>query len=175
MNFEFPTKQDSGVGIPWSSTRYFFVRSWITAICKKVVSKRALRINKEINKKENTRLPITTMPYRKISYDVKLAAVNLYERNLLTIRQIVGCVGFTERTFWRIMKLWRETGDVVRRNTGLPGRPRSLHFEDINYLLHLVNHRPDWFLDELLGMLQTNRFISIHFTTIHRDTNCPRM
>jgi transposase len=109
------------------------------------------------------------MPYRKISRDVKLAAVNLYERNLLTIGQIVGCVGFTERTFWRIMKLWRETGDVVRHNTGGAGRPRSLHLEDTIYLLRLVNHRPDWFLDELLSMLETSRFISVHFTTIHRE------
>ncbi|KAG1741264.1 hypothetical protein EDB19DRAFT_1615180, partial [Suillus lakei] len=109
------------------------------------------------------------MPYRKISRDLKLAAVNLFEHNLLTIRQIVDCVGFSERTFWRIMKLWRETGDVVRHNTGLPGQPRSLHFEDVSYLLRLVNHRPDWFLDELLGMLESNRFISVHFTTIYRE------
>ncbi|KAG1754122.1 hypothetical protein EDD22DRAFT_784605 [Suillus occidentalis] len=61
------------------------------------------------------------MPYRKISCDLKLAAVNLFEHNLLTIGQIVDCVGFTERTFWRIIKLWREMGDVVRHNTGLPG------------------------------------------------------
>jgi transposase len=92
------------------------------------------------------------MPYCKISRDLKLAAVNLFEHNLLTIRQIVDCVGFSERIFWRITKLWRETGDVVRHNTGLPGRPRSLHFEDVSYLLRLVNHRPNWFLDELLGM-----------------------
>jgi hypothetical protein len=33
----------------------------------------------------------------------------------------------------------------------------------------LINHRPDWFLDELLGLLDTNRFISVHFTTIYRE------
>ncbi|KAG1774923.1 hypothetical protein EV702DRAFT_973892, partial [Suillus placidus] len=112
---------------------------------------------------------------RKISHDLKLAAVNLFERNLLTIRRIVNCVSFTERTFWCIMKLWQETGDVVRHNTGLPGRPRSLHFKDISYLLHLVNHRPDWFLDELLSMLRMNHFISIHFTTIYRELTCAGM
>jgi hypothetical protein len=33
----------------------------------------------------------------------------------------------------------------------------------------LVNHRPDWFLNELLGLLKQNRFISVHYTTIHRE------
>jgi hypothetical protein len=32
-----------------------------------------------------------------------------------------------------------------------------------------VNQRPDWFLDELLELLNTNRFISVHYTTIHRE------
>jgi hypothetical protein len=31
-----------------------------------------------------------------------------------------------------------------------------------------VNHHPDWFLDELLHLLRTNRFISVHFTAIFR-------
>ncbi|KAG2030634.1 hypothetical protein BDR03DRAFT_877876 [Suillus americanus] len=84
------------------------------------------------------------MPYCKISHDLKLATVNLFEHNLLTIGQIVDCVGFTEHTFWHIMKLWREMGDVI------------LHFEDVSYLLRLINHRPDWFLDEVLGMLESN-------------------
>ena len=40
---------------------------------------------------------------------------------------------------------------------------------DINYLNPIIKHRPDWFLDELLSLLETNRFISAHFTTIHRE------
>ncbi|KAG2744412.1 hypothetical protein P692DRAFT_20850351 [Suillus brevipes Sb2] len=76
------------------------------------------------------------MPYRQISRNLKLAAVNLFKQNLLTIRQIVDC-------------LWRETGDVVRHNTGLPGQPQSLNFKDVSYLLRLINH--------------------FHFTTIYRE------
>ena len=47
-------------------------------------------------------------------------------------------------------------------------RPRILLYDDLDYILRLVNHRPDWFLDELLYLLETNRFISVHFTTIFR-------
>ena len=38
----------------------------------------------------------------------------------------------------------------------------------MDYLLQLIRQRPDWFLDELQFLLQTNRFISVHYTTIYR-------
>jgi len=56
---------------------------------------------------------IIIMPFRKISRDVKLAAINLHEQNVLSLEQILDCVGFSESTFWRMLKLWQETGDVV--------------------------------------------------------------
>ena len=33
----------------------------------------------------------------------------------------------------------------------------------------IIKHHPDWFLDELPSLLETNRFISAHFLTIHRE------
>jgi hypothetical protein len=35
--------------------------------------------------------------------------------------------------------------------------------------ISMPSQRPDWFLDKLLELLDTNRFISIHYTTIHRE------
>ena len=32
-----------------------------------------------------------------------------------------------------------------------------------------VRQHPEWFLDELLDLLDSNRFISVHYTTIHRE------
>ncbi|KAJ7254524.1 hypothetical protein C8J57DRAFT_1011292, partial [Mycena rebaudengoi] len=68
----------------------------------------------------------------------------------------------------RCLKSWQTTGDVVKyeKNTG---RPRILHYDDQQYLPRLVRHSPDWFLDELLCLLKTNHFISVHYTTIHRE------
>ena len=72
-------------------------------------------------------------------------------------------------TFYRIWRLYRDsTGSVVKPKSLLQRRPRLLIFEDVDYLLRLVDHRLDWFLDELLHLLKTNRFISVHFTTIFR-------
>ncbi|KAJ3502708.1 hypothetical protein NLJ89_g8762 [Agrocybe chaxingu] len=72
------------------------------------------------------------MGNRRISADVKLAAIKLYEK-------------------------------------GLIGRPQKLHFSDLSYLFSLVHHRPDWFLDEFLDLLENNRFISVHYTTVYRE------
>ncbi|OAX39031.1 hypothetical protein K503DRAFT_740181 [Rhizopogon vinicolor AM-OR11-026] len=48
-------------------------------------------------------------------------------------------------------------------------RPRILHFEDLHYLLRLVHHRPDWFFDEMLDLLDDNRLVAVHFSTIYRE------
>jgi len=105
--------------------------------------------------------------YRKISGDVKLAAIHLHEHQLLSLENILACVGFSESTFWRILKVWRETGDVVSISNRIRGRPRILQCDDVLYLVHLIRHRPEWFLDELLVLLDTNRFVSVHYVTIH--------
>jgi transposase len=110
------------------------------------------------------------MPLGTISRDAKLAAINPCEQDLIPLDDILDCaVGFSERTFYRILKLWREAGDAVNHHFGLRGRPRLLVFDDVQYLLRLVRHRLDWFLDELADLLCENRSISVHFTTIHRE------
>ena len=110
-------------------------------------------------------LPI--MPYRKISRDLKLAAIRLYEGDILELHDILDCLRISQRTFLRIWKLWNETGDIVNRNIGARGRPQIFAYEDIKYLCRVIHHRPDWFLDELDFLLCTNRFIAAHYTTIH--------
>jgi len=95
------------------------------------------------------------MPFRKISHDVKIAAVNLYERELLSLEDILDCCQLSRATFFRVLHLWRTTGDVVKPYNN-PGRPRALVAEDVQYLLRLVQHRPDWFLDELANLMIEN-------------------
>ena len=102
------------------------------------------------------------MGNRRISADVKLAAVRLYERGLLDLPDILDCVGFSRATFFQV-----HMGNVVKESSMYRGRRHKLNFEDLTYLVSLVNHRPDWFLDKLLGLLEHNRFISLHYTTIH--------
>jgi transposase len=111
------------------------------------------------------------MVYRSISRDVKIAAIRLFERGLIPLHDILFCCNMSERTFYRILILWRGTGDVVTNEATslILGRPRRLEHDDVRYLLQLVKANPDFFLDELLDLLKTNRFISIHYTTIHKE------
>ncbi|KAG2340501.1 hypothetical protein BDR05DRAFT_889733 [Suillus weaverae] len=81
---------------------------------------------------------------------------------LLSLEQILACVGFSDRTFWCICKLWREAGDVIQHNYGISANSPNVH-----YLLQLVHHRPDWFLDELLDLLKNNQLVAVHLTTIY--------
>ena len=110
------------------------------------------------------------MGYRKISRDIKLAAIRLYEHNILDLHDILYSLDFSRRTFYRIWRLWRDTGDVVKpQKIGVRGRMRNLDYTDLQYLLQLVHDNPDYFLDELLHLLKTNRFILVHYTTVHRE------
>jgi transposase len=107
------------------------------------------------------------MGFRVISRNVKIAAIRLYERELLDLEDILDCCGFARRTWFRVLKLWRETGNVVpERQNMRRGRVRNLDQEDLAYLLELIHDNPVYFLDELLHLLKTNRFISINYTTI---------
>ena len=106
------------------------------------------------------------MAYRKISRDVKFAALRLYQRRLLPLRMILDCIGISKWTFHRIMHLWRRTGDVVQHSFGNRGRSHLFHYSDIEYMKQIIGHRPDLFLDELERLLHTNRLVSASFSTI---------
>ena len=92
--------------------------------------------------------------YRAISRDVKIAAIQPAERQLLPLKDILLCCGFSRRTFYRILKLWRETGDVINNLPVQRGGPRTLHHTDIHYLLQLIQQNPNYFLDKILKMLR---------------------
>ena len=114
------------------------------------------------------------MVYRTIHRDVEIAALQLAERQLLPLNDILLCCQISRCSFffYRIMKLWWETGDVINDPQVLRGCYRTLHHTDIHYLLQLICQNPNYFLDELLFMLKTNRFISVHFTTIYDELSC---
>ena len=109
------------------------------------------------------------MGFRKISADCKMAAIRLHDNGQLELQTILDCCGFSERTWYRILRLFRETGNIVATGPNRRGRLRTLDTNDLDYLLRLVQQNPDYFLDELLDLLTTNRFISIHFSTICRE------
>ena len=82
--------------------------------------------------------------------------MKLHERQLLPLDTILDVMEMSHSTFFRIQKLWHETGDVVSHKASLRGRLRALNYDDVQYLLLLIAQNPDYFLDELLHLLKTN-------------------
>ena len=115
---------------------------------------------------------ISNMGYHKISADVKMAAIRIYEMDLMPLENILAIVNFSEQTWWHTLKCYRTTGNIKPPASNKSGQPRILVHNDVNYLLALVCHCPSWFLDELLGLLVTNHFISVHYTTIFWELEC---
>jgi transposase len=111
----------------------------------------------------------TIMPFHKISRDLKLAAMRIHNQGILSVPEIIDCLQIGRSTFYHVLDLWRTTGDVVRRTNGVRGGPRLLHFDDIDYLRQIIRACPDWFLNEMLELLENNHFISAHYSTIHRE------
>ena len=61
-----------------------------------------------------------------------------------------GLIGHGMAIHWTC---WHETGDVISHKTNLRGRLRALNYDDIQYLLLLVEQNPDYFLDENGGKI----------------------
>lgn len=109
------------------------------------------------------------MGFRNIPKEIKIAAIRLYQANLLPLPVICDFLSLSRATFYHCFALWLQTGSPVRHMNGVRGRPRRFHFSDVEYLTWIIQHRPDWFLDELAHLLETNRFVTAHFTTVHRE------
>ena len=72
-------------------------------------------------------------------------------------------------------KTLARNGDVVNPKPTLHGCIHLLDVNDLQYLLHLVRQNPNYFLNELLHLLKTNRFISVHYVTIHWELEHARV
>ena len=107
------------------------------------------------------------MPFRKISWDVKIAALKLYDHELLPLDTILDCLSLSHSTFFWVKALWHDTGDVIHHMTGIQGCLCTLDYDNVDYLLQLIEQNPSYFFNELLHLLKTNWFISVHYITIH--------
>ncbi|KAG2742841.1 hypothetical protein P692DRAFT_20749421 [Suillus brevipes Sb2] len=93
------------------------------------------------------------MGNRKISADLKFTAIRLHEQGILGLSEILDYIGFSRMTFYQIKKLYNDTGNIVKPRSQYTGRPHIFNLEDLHYLLELINHCPDWFLDELTTLM----------------------
>ena len=102
-----------------------------------------------------------------MSFSYNISFPSLY--NIPSKPAILDYLSVSYRTFDHILALWNATREVVKETNGVHGCPRILHFSDVEHLKRLIQHHLDWFLNELQHLLQTNRFIAAHFTTVNRE------
>ena len=108
------------------------------------------------------------MVCRKISNDLKEAALRLKARGRDTNHEISLITGFSTSTLYRALRRKLLTGRAAPAPAIGRGRPRSLHRRDCDYLLRLARHKPTLFLDKYARRLQQNRDLSVCIATIHR-------
>ncbi|KAJ8585148.1 hypothetical protein M405DRAFT_745738 [Rhizopogon salebrosus TDB-379] len=81
------------------------------------------------------------MPYRSISETRNNPLVQQTELRSMT--DVLNAVGFSRPTFFRTLKLHRETGHVSKPRSLRHGRPRALNYSEIHHLLEFIKQRPD--------------------------------
>ena len=59
------------------------------------------------------------MPYWKISKDIKIAAMHLYEDDTLSKLAILDYLNISSQTFDCVLALWNATEEVVRETNGV--------------------------------------------------------
>lgn len=109
------------------------------------------------------------MGNRRISDDLKMAALRLKARGRDSIPEILDIVRFSQRTFYRLRQRYRHTGSVAKAEAIGRGRPRKALHGDIQYLIRLAHHKPTMFLDEYQVRLARYRHLSLSMATIHRE------
>jgi len=107
------------------------------------------------------------MPYHFIPHVVKISVMKLHEHELLDLDTILDVMEMSHSTFFCVQKLWCETGDIISPKASLQGCLPTLNYDDVQYLLVLIKQNPNYFLNELLYLLKTNQFLSVHYTTIN--------
>jgi len=108
------------------------------------------------------------MVNRRISDDLKLAALRLKARGRDSVSEILDIVGFSKKTFYRIQGQFRRIGTVAKADAIGRGRPRKILLVDTQYLVRLAHHKPTLFLDEYRDRLERYRLLTVSMATIHR-------
>lgn len=82
------------------------------------------------------------MGNRKISDDLKHAALRLRARGHDSDKEVTKLVGFSLSTLFQTARQFRNTRTVTKAQAIRRGRPRTLLYSDCKYLLVLARHKP---------------------------------
>ncbi len=107
------------------------------------------------------------MVNRSISDDLKTVALRLKAHNF-SVDLILDVVGFSLRTYQRVVARHNEIGTVSKAPAIGRGRPRTVDASDVDYIKALVKQMPYLYLDEICEKLLTERYLNISLSTLQR-------
>ncbi|KAJ7099892.1 hypothetical protein B0H15DRAFT_736059, partial [Mycena belliarum] len=82
-------------------------------------------------------------------------------------RQIAKDLDMPRRVVQRVKRTWAEIGEVCRNRTH-KGRPPMLSISNTKFMLALIEHTPDIYLDEIQEKLFIQHDIDVSLATISR-------
>ncbi|KAE8231123.1 hypothetical protein CF326_g3865 [Tilletia indica] len=104
------------------------------------------------------------MAFRRISRELKRFALQLLQRRLISVRQLLRLRVFSRATLYRL-RIQEEQPPPLR---GVPGRPRILDEAALAFLQELLLARPDFYLDELVDIVAIAEGVRVSRSTMHR-------
>ena len=81
------------------------------------------------------------MGYEFMSKLQPFSSMDLYEHNLIPFHLILDCCDFSEWTWYQVLQLYCETGDVINPKPSLCVHIHLLDIDDLQYLLCLVRQK----------------------------------
>jgi transposase len=108
------------------------------------------------------------MGSRRISDDLKEAALCLERRGRDSTSEILKIAGFSRSTLYRTRRRKDLTGSVAKTRANERGRPRTLVEQDSDYIVRPAKHKPTLFLAEYRGRLDQYRNLPASLSTLHR-------
>ena len=105
---------------------------------------------------------------RPYSLDLRQKIIDARENQQISIRQLAHNFGVAKSFVQKILKQYRETGDLRPRSS--PGRPPQINSEQMVILLQIIDQNNDATLSELAQLLEHRTGLQVSTSTIDRVT-----
>ncbi|KAF8510557.1 Homeodomain-like protein [Hysterangium stoloniferum] len=110
------------------------------------------------------------MSRRHYSKDLKDRVI--YQYTILAMKpiEIATNLDMSIRVVHRTLQLWQEIGDVIRdpKTYNIRGRPTLMNETACNYMMKLLESRPNMYLDEIALELADTLGVMLSLSTVHR-------
>ena len=103
---------------------------------------------------------------KALSTEQRVKIVQAYNQGLGTAQEIAAIFGITQRSVFKYVKMYNETGDLAP--TPIPGRPPILDEKNLSTIKKIILDSVDGTLEQYRDSFYKITGIMVGITTIHR-------